>query len=294
MKILLTGGSGFIGKSIYLQLKSNYKIFTPSHQELPIEDIEKTSSFFKKNKFDVIIHSAVSQGENSLEINLRMLMNLLKNLHLVKKMIVFGSGAEYAKSRHLNKVKETEFGKFIPQDNYGFAKYIGSLLTKNEKKVFTLRLFGIYGELEDYRFKFITNSVVKNLLGLPIRIKQNVIFDYLYIDDLVKTVDYFLRHNTAYNVYNVSPIQSISLLNIAKLINKYSKKKSKIEIINPGMNYRYTGDNSRLLKTCKNLKFTTYEEGIKKVLLYFSKNIDKLEKEAIIKDEFLTRSKIKK
>jgi len=209
-------------------------------------------------------------------------------------MIIFGSGAEYAKTRHLNKVKEAEFGKFIPQDNYGFAKYIGSLLTKNEKKVLTLRLFGIYGELENYRFKFITNSVVKNLLGLPIRIKQNVIFDYLYIDDLVKTIDYFLSHDAAYNVYNISPTQSISLSNIAKLINIYSKRKSKIEIINPGMNYRYTGDNSRLFKAVKNLRITSYEEGIKKLLLYYSKNIDKLDKDAIIKDEFLARSKIKK
>lgn len=294
MRILLTGGSGFIGKSIYNQLKDKYTFYNPSHQELSIEDIKKTNSFFIKNKIDVIIHSAVSLGENSLEINLRMLMNLLKNLNQFKKMIVFGSGAEYAKTRHLNKIKETEFGVQIPQDIYGFAKYISSLLTKNEKKVLTLRLFGIYGEMENYRFKFITNSIVKNLLGMPIRIKQNVIFDYLYISDLVKIVDFFLTHNSQYNVYNISPTQSISLLKIAKLINKYSNKKSKIEIINPGMNFKYTGDNRRLLKTNRSLKFTSYEQGIKKLLSYYSKNIDKLDKDAIIKDEFLSRSKIKK
>ena len=294
MNILLTGGMGFIGRNILEGLRGEYKIFAPRHNELEIMDTEAVRRYIKKNKINVVIHTAVKGGDLVLENILRMFMSIYNNLDLLDKFINFGSGAEYAKTRDLKKVSETELGKFIPKDNYGLGKLICSKLSKNNKKITTLLPFGIFGPGEDYRFKFIANSIVKNLLGLPIKIKQNVVFDYLYIKNLIPIMKLFLKNQKISGDFNISTTESISLSQIVDLINRNSKKPSKVTVINKKLNYQYTGNNKKLLKIIPRLKITSYQDSIKSFYNFFKKNIETLDKDAIIKDEYLEKSKIKK
>jgi len=293
MNILITGGSGFIGRNLVEGLKTKYKIYAPSHKQLDLFDYKKVNTYIKKNKIKVVIHSAIKGGDMVFENTMRMFMSILYSIDHIDKFIHLGSGAEYAKTRDLKKVKEIDFGKFIPEDDYGFAKYLCSRIAQNNKKIITLRLFGIYGKYEDYRYKFIANSIVKNLLKFPIKIKQSVIFDYLYIDDFVKIVDDFIKKPSKHNFYNISPTKSISLIEIVKIINKISDYKSKIEVINKGLNFQYTADNKRLLSEIKGFKFTSYEEGIARLYSYYSNMFEKLDRSAIIRDEYFIKSKIK-
>lgn len=292
MKILITGGDGFISRNIKEKLNNKYCIFTPDSYDLDVLDFLKVERFIKDHHINIIIHTAFRADKEILKNTLTMFASIVRNIDYVDKIIYFGSGAEYDKSRNLIKVKETSLGSFIPQDNYGLAKYICCQIAKNEKKILTLRLFGLYGKYEDYRCKFISNAIVKNILCMPIKIKQNVIFDYLFIDDLVKVVDYFLTHKHQYNCYNITPNQPISLSAIAKIINSIANKKSKISIINKGMNFQYTGDNSRLKKAIPHLSFTSYKKGIKQLYNYYAAKIDKIDKKSIIEDQYYIKSRI--
>jgi len=294
MKILLTGGSGFIGKNLLEGLKDEYKIFAPTHKQLDILNSNKVRRYIKKNKINVVIHAAIKDVDNVLENILRMFLSIYNNLDLLDRFINFGSGAEYGKTRDLKKIKEKELGKFIPQDSYGLGKLVCSQLAKNNKKIVTLIPFGIFGKYEDYRFKFISNSIVKNLLGLPIKIKQNVIFDYLYVDDLISIVKFFLRNDKLCGDYNITPTQSITLKEIVKIINKISKKPSKVTVINKNYNYQYTGSNLKLKKAIPNLKTISYKEAIKDLYYYSKAHLKNLDKDAIISDEYFKRSQIKK
>jgi len=293
MNILLTGGTGFIGRNLYEGLKDKYKIFIPTHKELELMDEKAVRKYIVKNKIKVVIHTAVKDGNQVLENILRMFMSIYSNLDLLDRFINFGSGAEYAKTRDLKKVKETELGKFIPQDNYGLGKLICSQLAKDNKKIVTILPFGIFGPGEDYRFKFIANSIVKNLYGLSIKIKQNVIFDYLYIKDLIPIVKFFLKNKKHYGDYNISTTKSISLKEIVEIINNISKKPSTITIINKKLNYQYTGSNQKLRKTIPHLKITSYEEAIKDFYKYYSKNYKSFDEDTIMEDVYFHASKIK-
>ena len=120
-------------------------------------------------------------------------------------------------------------------------------------------------------------------MGLPIHIKQDVIFDYLYIDDLMPIVEYFIKNKPKHSAYNITPDESISLSKIVKMINTVSTSSVLFKIINSGMNFQYTANNTRLIKEIPKMRFTSYDKGI----------LDP-DKEVLIQDEFFNRSKIKK
>lgn len=292
MRILLTGKSGFLGKNIFNNLSKNYNLIAYAHKELDLLDYVKVKRCLETNKFDIIIHSAVGNGKNIVEDTIRMFVNIIANSKDVKRIVYFGSGAEYAKDRNLVKVKESEGGKYIPVDSYGFSKYVCHEITKKDRKFINLRLFGVFGPHEDYKDKFISNSIVKNLLGIPIKIKQDVVFDYLYINDLVKILEYFIKGEPQFSSYNITPTESIKLSKIVEIINNIEAR-SKVKLVNRGLNYEYTGDNSRLLQFIPSFKFTAYEKSIRDLYFFYKKNLSEVDVSAVLKDEYLKLSKIR-
>lgn len=292
MRILITGGSGFIGKTLVEALLNDYEVFSPTHKQLELLNTDSVNRYIKRNKIEAIIHCAIKGGPNTLLETVSVFSNLIQNLDKIDKLIYFGTGAEYYKYRNLAKVREEKIGKIIPVDEFGLAKFICNNLSKSYKNVVNLRLFGVYGNNENYLQAFISNAIAKNLFGLPIKINQNVLFDYLFAPDLIPIIKYFLKHDAKYPDYNITPNKSITLKEIAKKINQISDIPSKIDILHTGMNFKYTGNNYRLLSEIKKLEFTSYDVGIRKVYEYRKKNIVKLDKRAIIQDHYLARLKI--
>lgn len=296
MRILITGARGFIGRNLNEGLSGSFEIFSPRSSELDLTDYNSLKKYISDNRVEAVVHTAVHSAisigrEEGFHTDLRMLINLTQCLDRLKKLIVLGSGAEFAKSRNMDKVKEEEWGKHIPEDLYGLSKFIMTEIVRREAKMINLRLFGIYGPNEDYRYKFISNAIVKNILGFPIRIKQDVVFDYLYVTDLIPVVEHFLTHQSKFRDYNVTPTKSIKLSEIAKIINSVSDIKSQILVIKKNLNYEYTGSNERIRKEIPSWKITGYLDGIQKQYRYYKDIAHTLDVEAIKKDEFLKRSK---
>lgn len=298
MKIMITGSGGFVGRNLAEGLAGKYEILSPGSSELNLTDYIAVERYITHNKVEYVIHAAVHSAittdrDAGFRMDLRMLVNLTRNLDKLKKLIVFGSGAEFAKTRYIKKVKEKDWGEYIPEDLYGLSKFLTTEIVKREPKMINLRLFGIYGPYEDYRYKFISNAIVKNLLGLPIKIKQDVVFDYLYVTDLVEVVDYFLSHESKYRDYNVTPNESIKISELVKLINEVAEQKSEVELVNQNLNFEYTGDNARILTEIPNWHITGYRDGVQKLYNYYKNIQDKLDATSIKEDEFLKRSKTK-
>lgn len=299
MKVLITGTGGFVGKNLAEGLRDKYTLFTPRSSELDLLDFQAVEKYLKENKIEAIVHAAVHSAlttdrDTGFQIDLRMLANLTRNLSGLKKLIVFGSGAEFAKTREIRKVREEEWGEFVPEDSYGLSKVITQEIVMREPKMINLRLFGIYGPHEDYRYKFISNAIVKNLLGLPIVIKQDVVFDYLYVTDLTSVVDYFLSHSSLYRDYNVTPTSSIKLSELVELINEVSEKKSSVELLNSNLNFEYTGSSDRLRKELPSWQITSYQDGIKKLYNFYRSMVDTIDRRAIENDDYLQKAKTKK
>lgn len=297
MNIFITGSNGFIGSHLkeYLQQNYiNYTLFTPSSKQLDLRDEKAVDSYIVSNNIDIIIHLAnrgggrdVAEIKNILEYNLRMFFNIAKWEKYVKKIISFGSGAEYGKHKSIIDVKEDNYLQEQPHDEYGLSKSIMSKYIEKSNNMVQLRIFGAYGEYENYRFKFISNAIVKNLLNLPIHIHKNVYFDYMYIDDLVKIIDWFILSETKEKVYNVTTGGKVDIITLANLVNEVSAFKSNIKVLNSSLNNEYTSNNDRLMSELKDFKFTSHKDAIMKMREYFKDNLDTLDKDIIINDPYL-------
>lgn len=293
MKILLTGGSGFIGRNIRESfLIKKYEILSPSSQELNLADEKSVDTFFKKNIIDIVIHAAVKPGHrnakdlsNLFYTNSRMFFNLERHKHEYKKMLILGSGAIYDMRNYHPKMKEEEWINNIPVDEHGYCKYVCEKIIEHTSNIFDLRIFGIFGKYEDYSIRFISNAICKTLFDLPITIKQNRNFDYLYINDLMPILNWFIENNPRYQAYNITPKTSISLYELALMIRKISGKDLPIYIAQDGMGLEYSGDNTRLLNEYPDMTFTTLEDSISNLYEWYYKQKSNIKIENLLFDK---------
>lgn len=283
-RILLLGSRGFIGSNIleyfYKNYNQEYIIDAPSSAELDIVDEEKVNSLLQKTYYDIVIHSAVHnpgknkniQSKDTLENTLKMFFNFEKNSKLFGKMFYLGSGAEFDKRKDLYLVKEEDIGKSVPIDQYGFAKYVINNAIEKSDNIYNLRLFGIYGKGEDWRTKFISNVCCKVVKDIPISIRQNVFFDYLFIDDFCEILHWFMNNNLKYKSYNICTGKRIDLKSIAENVLKISNKKLPIIICKEGLAKEYTASNKRLIDEMGEYKFTDNYEGCKRLYKWYEDN----------------------
>lgn len=301
-KILLTGAGGFIGRNLAEYLPGRgYEVHSFTHKTLDLLDEAAVAGALAAVNPEAIIHCATVGGTRKtgydagatdvVSKNLRMFFNLARALKPGMRMVNLGSGAEYDKRYSRPKMAEEYFDAHVPADDYGYAKYVISKYIEKAENICCLRIFGLYGKYEDYTFKFISNAIVKNLLGLPIVINQNVVFDYLCVEDFCEITYRLLQGKPRQHHYNVTPTDSIDLVTLAKLINAAAKTESEIKVLNPGLNTEYTGSSRLLLKELGGFNFMPYETSIKRLYAYYAARLNELDLESVKKDLFLKACK---
>jgi len=284
MNILITGASGFIGSHLTAGLSKKYTLLTPNHSQLDLLDGKKVETYFSAYKVDCVIHCAVIGGngpqmhiQGMFYDNVRIFFNLVRCRKYYKRLINIGSGAVYDKRFPITSVPECDFGKHIPNDEYGLYKYICSQYISTTDSMVDLRVFGIFGAGEDYRYRFVSNALCRYLYGLPITINKNVFFDYLDVRDFVRIVGYFITHTPKYPEYNVGRGERISLLEIARMIAKLGKEMSAIKVKQTGLGNEYTGDISRLHKEIPSFRYTSFKKSVTDLYAWYltqKKHID--------------------
>lgn len=271
MRILLTGSGGFIGKNLKSYLQDKFELLTPRSYELDLTNSDAVAKYFRANDIDFVIHCGsiggargVQDKDTTIEDNLAMVENILSNKKASAKVILFGSGAMYDKARNLHKVKEAQIGEVVPNDLYGKSKLMIAEKIKNRQDVLMLNIFACYGYGEK-ESRFPSYAINQVLRGKDIEINQNVVFDYLFVEDMEKIVEHFVNHFPSDRVINITPTESVSLLEIARIVNTFDTKKVDIRIKAETLNNEYTGDNSLLLKNYPELRFTDIKDGLKKL-----------------------------
>ena len=232
MKILITGGNGYIARSIYSSLFNKYDITTINRQDFNLTDWQATNQFFKGKFFDVVIHTATTGGsrlkkdeDSVLKDNLLMYRNLLANQDKYTKFISFGSGAELGN----------------PVTPYGISKQVIAESMQSKVNFLNLRIFAVFDENE-IDSRFIKSNINRYANQENIIIHEDKVMDFFYMADLISLIDYFLtKEEWTYNYIDCVYREKLKLTDIANIINQLSDYKVPVELQNPTGGEAYTG-----------------------------------------------------
>jgi len=268
-------------RNLFEQLNDKYSITSVNHQELDLFDSSNVSDYLKRGKFNIIVHTSTYDAAPKhstkdqtkvLENNLRMFFNIVRCGDYFEKMIFFGSGAEYSREHWIPKMKEDYFDEHVPTDQYGFSKYVMTKHAQSNDNIYNLRLFAVFGKYDDWRTRFIPNACVQAALNLPIKIDQNAFYDHLYIDDLIKIVEWFINNKPKEKVYNVCSGEVYDRESLAKRIIKASGKDLGIVIKTEELGEEYSGNNTLLLQEMGGFEFTPMDKSIKDLYTWYEAN----------------------
>ena len=156
MKILVTGGNGNIAKMIKTNLSSpTYEITNLSRNDLNVLNQFDIEKYLTENNFDILVHTAILGGRRTKEENgdvthnnLLMLENLLKFSDKFKMIINFDSAAIYDRNTDILNRKETDMYT-IPNDYYGFSKYLIYQRSLQYNNMYNFRIFNIFHANEE-------------------------------------------------------------------------------------------------------------------------------------------------
>jgi nucleoside-diphosphate-sugar epimerase len=250
MKILITGGNGYIAKSIANRLWEKYHIIAPGREELDLLDSKSVDTFFEGKYFDVVIHTATLGGNRLKEedetvsfYNLIMFYNLIRKKEQFNKLISFGSGAEYR----------------VEYTPYGFSKKIINKLIHKYDNFYNLRIYAVFDEKEKDT-RFIKSNIKRYLNNEPILIHQDKLMDFIYMPDLISVVEHYIVGKDLLKEVDCIYDDTVSLSNIAQQINNLSINKVPINIEDPLPGQNYVGIYNELP-----IAFIGLEQGIKNV-----------------------------
>ena len=269
MKILITGGSGFIGRNLIKVLKQEHEVFSPSSTDLDLTDSNAVDKYLRSKYFDWVIHCAISGGRRTKEDspyitynNLKMFFNLMNNKDRFDRLINFASGAEFNRSSAINSSTNNLLNSY-PTDYYGMSKNIISRILQSCIKCYNFRVYGVFGEDEDDT-RFIKSNVKRYKNKEYLQIHQEKAFDFFYIDDLVSIVKYYID-NPKYPLDTDMDLvyqQKYKLTDIGNIINQLDSHTVIVEARDGREAPSYLGNN---IGITLDIELVGLKEGIRRV-----------------------------
>lgn len=276
MKILITGGSGFIGRNLGAQYGTRHQVLAPARAELDLLDAAAVAGYLRRHRFDAVIHAATERSNRLLgsdpgllERNCRMFFHLAQQARHFGRMLFLSSGMVYGREHCPPRVEESFFGEHVPSDPYGFSKYLCAQSIAGDGNIVEVRLFGVFGPHEDWRVRFISNACCRAVWDMPVTLRQNVFFDYLDVEDLGRLLEAFFDREPGHRHYNVCRGRAFDLQTLAEKVVRASAKPLGIRVGRPGLGAEYSGDNARLLEEIPGFEFRDMDDSIRHLYRWY-------------------------
>lgn len=260
MKILLTGGNGFIGKSLIYKLKEHDIISVDKKTDITFNGKQIISDLYYHDKCvedeikkcDLVIHLASPVGVKNIDINadifleelLKINLNIFNLVKKYNKKIIFVSTSEV----YLNNAdaKESDILNIGVPDKlrwgYASGKLTSEFLCRSLcKKSIIIRPFNITGVGDNKGVLYKIIKSIKNKENIIVHGNGNQIRSFCDIRDFTNFISLIIKNNFDGSIYNVgNKNNKFSIKELSHLCIKIAN--SKMNIILKEYNDVY-GDN---------------------------------------------------
>ena len=309
MKLLVTGGIGFIGSNFILSIldKQNDIEITNVDAELPgsnhgnlsqVKDSDRYN-FVKGNisnkKFmeeqisncDAVVNFAaesfvdrsINDANPFLVSNIRGAFTILDIITKQNKRMIQISTDEVFGS--LTEATANEDSKFNPSSPYAATKAAAELLINSysvtyDTDVIITRCTNNFGPRQ-FIEKLIPKTIIlaNQNLKIPIYGKGNNVRDWIFVDDHCDAVENALLNGKSGESYNISANNEIDNITIVKkILEKMNKPDDLIEFVEdrPGHDFRYSMDSKKVSDELGWKIKTSFDEGLDKTIQWYLDN----------------------
>ena len=308
MKILVTGGMGFIGSNFINKLSTLY----PDEVIINIDggfygSNEKNLENLKNNEFnkgnisdsklmktlisksDIVVNFAaesfvdrsIANTKPFVDSNILGVYNILEILKEQKKKLIHISTDEVFGSLETNSADE--MFRFNPSSPYASSKACAELLINSYNITYNLdciitRCTNNYGP-KQFPEKLIPKTILlaeKNK-KIPIYGSGKNIRDWIFVEDHCDAILKVIQNGKGGQSYNISANNEIDYLTIVKkILEIMGKNNDLIEFVEdrPGHDFRYSMDSTKIRTELGWSESVNFEEGLQKTVQWYLDNPD--------------------
>ena len=260
MRVLVTGGAGFIGRHIagYFQHRAEVRVLDNLRsgrksnlsglncQFMVGSVLDRDLVREAMTGVDFVFHlAAIASVQESMqkpnecaEINTRGTVIVLEEAALagVKKLIFSSSAAIYGDNPTNPKIESMPAE---PKSPYAASKYEGerhcsAFTGEGRLATVSLRYFNVFGPYQDPRSEYaaaVPAFIEKAIRGEPITIfgDGRQTRDFIYVDDVVAANAFFALKSQATGIFNVACGRQITVTDLALTIRKITKSSCTID-----------------------------------------------------------------
>jgi len=299
MKILVTGGLGFIGSNLVSELrKRGYEVWAcdlmHSHADNYVRcDVSKyrqVEQLFEKHDFDYVYHAAAEYGrwngedyyENLWLTNAVGTKTILRMQEKKRfRMIFFGSAEVYGDYDGVMSEDVMDRVPIKQMNDYAIAKWVNELQIMNSAKMFgtetvRVRLFNVYGPSEHYTpyRGWIPKFIFKAFRDKPYTVYLGHKRTLEYVEDICRTLGNIIENFKPGEVYNLGGEEQYEIKYVSDLIlNCLEKDDSKVTYkeSEPFTTKIKTPDSSKAKRDLDFKLTVPVEEGISRTVEWFKK-----------------------
>lgn len=278
--VLVTGGSGFIGKAILERLnqRANISVYSPGRGQLDLYagSIE-LDLFVREHGVNCILHLAnprIYTDNRAMGETLALLRNVLEVCRENKIRLIYPSCWEVYSGYYTNSLLASEILPAFPRGPYGETKHLCEMLVRHHVGMYglnclTLRSSPVYGPGAE-RPKFIHTFIQKALCGDKIVTHKYLnglpSLDLLYIDDFLAVTVSAIESEITGEV-NIGSGRAVTTKEVAEKIIKLARSPSKVSQISVNTYVtNITMDIQKAINTLGWTPMTTLDTGLEKLM----------------------------
>jgi nucleoside-diphosphate-sugar epimerase len=304
MTILVTGSSGTIGTRLCEKLlESGYKVIGADWEpnrwnstidalttNVDLRDYNRLQAVSDKLQADLIVHLAANARVYDLVKDpSRALDNILSTMNILEfartcniSNFIFASSRETYGNTSKETLTEDDADFKTCESPYTASKIAGEAMIEAYKRCYginaiILRFSNVYGMYDD-SVRVVPRFIREAQKNNPLTVfGKEKCLDFTYIDDAVSGVLLAIKHfaSAANDTYNIATGEGTTITHLANRIKELTKSSSELVMSNvrTGEIVKFVADISKAKSKLRYQSKISFEEGIKKAVEWYAKNI---------------------